>query len=51
MFRKAVICDKLSKSNSCGNKHLQYEDLISQILKIATTPKTTKITILELMRK
>lgn len=49
--KRAVTCETSSGSNSSSRERLQYEDLVSQVLEIAATPKTAEITILELMRK
>lgn len=40
-----------SRSNFSSHKHLQYKNLVSQILEIVTKPKIAKIAILELIKK
>lgn len=39
------------ESKSSHREHLEYADLVSQVLGIAATPQKAEITILELMRE
>lgn len=42
-------CEISFESKSSHREHLEYADLVSQVLRIAATPYKAEITILELM--
>lgn len=49
--RRAVDREISFESKSSHREHLEYADLVSQVLGIAATPQKAEITILELMRE